>query len=199
MLTFPCFCQIVRKKGDLAGSYAVTLRPSRRNSRSLKPGPALKQRFNSISRRAAGVVPAAELTACTGMIAGVVLNGREYQQGDACAFFPYVRPRGNRDGVGGRRGNVDSAKVGIINMFYIFESTILVDLTVLPLVEKCRSLFIVQNRYVQPRVQFKQVYKFMSAVDRLVMHVDSISCKVHLAPHFSDTALLCGIPMWDAR
>jgi hypothetical protein len=152
-----------------------------------------------MSRRANGVMPAADLTACTGMIAGVVLNGREYQQGDACVFFPVVVPRGNRDGVGGRRGNADSAKVGIINMFYIFDGTILVDVTVLPLVEKYRSLYIVENKEVQPRVQFKAVYTFMSAVDRLVIHVDAISCKVHLAPHFANTALLCGIPMWDAR
>ena len=133
------------------------------------------------------------------MIAGVELNGREYVQGDPVLYFPVVARHFNQPGVGGLDGVSTSVCCGIINMFYSFEGAVLIDLTAVPIVRKNRSMHIVRNYAYDVSEAFKDYVNTMNKDGRLLIHIDSVSCKVHFAPDPYDNQLTCAIPMWDAR
>ena len=141
---------------------------------------------------------------------GIRLNGRNYAQGSHIAFLPKVPRRGNLEGVGGLDGSSTSHCIGTIQMFYTCEMVSLVpgrpstatflDVIVRPKLRTWQDIFILENdRQLvgTEKIGFNHVH---SPVHKLI-HVDSITSKVMLVPHFQEekTHEMCAIRMWDAR
>lgn len=197
--------ETIKIKGALPGQYACVVKPSRRNSQQVDfafaPN-ALLQKMRAVCRML-GVTPVTDKMRCKMMLKGVMLNGHVYKQGDRCAYLARVAPRGNAEGVGGRLGSSESYKVGTIKMFYHFPRTpsiTFVDILDLPVRRKLRSLYIVAAQPAFPR---GFACNPVTATSTLY-HIDSITSKVLLAPHYTEdeteaTTEMCGIPMWDAR
>jgi hypothetical protein len=182
----------------------VAVHPTRRNSRrKLKYTPEIKRYYRKVSRASNGMVPPlgalTERSVFTAMVGGVKLNGRLYEQGCTVTYMPHVVARGNRDGVGGREGSSASTKVGVVNMFYVFDQVVIVDLTDLPVLQKCRSMLIVKRYEPEYLDQFKRIQTLIASEGRHLVHIDSITAKAHTAPHFDCADHMCILPMWDAR
>ena len=209
-----CKLQLERIKGFLPGEYALQLLPSRRNSSivHVQANSVLLDAYRAMRSRgnASDVLPAlprnANATvAITAMISGVRLNGRTYSQGSIVEYLPYVPRRGNRDGIGGRVGSSQSYLIGCINMMYVFQldnlPIVLVDITGLPIVSVVRSLYVVERPAsdMAHLAGFTNLTENMDSEGRCIIHIDSITSKIHLAPHFTDEAYMCAIRMWTAR
>ena len=218
--------EVARLRGSVPGAYALELRESRRNSRKfffdedvcalvrgkvrdvlelLKYPPAYKPVQPSPGERGEG---------CVAMIAGVILNGRRYAQGSHCEYLPWVpvsyrnRARGIlADGPGGWEGSSTSRKICTVHMFYTFnmqgpgpKRATFVAITDRPVLSRARSLSVISwagERDLKPGFDFE-----MTDGHELI-HIDSITWKVKLAPHFnSDLATAgqaCAIPIWESR
>lgn len=164
----------------------------------------MKSYYRQIARASNGFVPPlgplTPKSRFVGMIYGAKLNGRPYEQGCTVTYLPRVRVRGNVIGVGGRAGSSMSTKVAVINMFYIFDTgAILVDITDLPVIERCRSILVVRRYKAEYLDGFKRIQALINSPDRTLIYIDSITAKAHTAPHFTQDDLTCIIPMWDAR
>ena len=196
--------QVLASRGPLPGSYAVGLKPSRRNSRQkVKYTREMRTYYRKVSRSSQQLVPPlgplTDESVYTAMVAGVKLNGRPYAQGCTVIYLPRIRPMGNIEGVGGLDGSSTSKKVGFVNMFYVINGVVLVDITDVPVIETCRSMFIVQRAEPECLDLFQQLQTLISTAGRTLVHVDSISAKAHTAPHFTRDDWMCVIPMWVAR
>ena len=113
-----------------------------------------------------------------------------------------MRRRFNAEGIGGRLGTSESHLVGTIKMFYHFDiggqETTFVDILNHPVLEKFRSLYIVDT--VQPFRKGKDRYPVTAGSH--IYHIDAITSKIMLAKHFSPEyagTRMCGIVMWEAR
>jgi hypothetical protein len=128
---------------------------------------------------------------------GVSLNGRVYRQGDACEYLPLGRRAGG------------AHHIGVINMFYqiCFFSPdgrtsrfeIMVDVTNVPVQAKERSMYIIPS--IPRRVKQLGFLHVCGSGDSDVLHVDTITAKVQLAPHYSPERrdnLMCALRMWEA-
>ncbi len=148
--------------------------------------------------------------AITFMIGGVSLNGRAYSQGSVCEYLPRVsRSLQNRV-----VGSSTSHRLGYINMFYRVylkrrgdtgvnrrvRSEVFVDITDIPIIRKERGICIVSS--IQRRVCQAGLRRKYDPTKGTVMHVDSVTSKVMLAPHYNPSLrneYMCGIKMWLAR
>ena len=137
------------------------------------------------------------------MIAGVFINGRQYSQGSVVEYLPKVRPRGNVEGVGGRAGSSESCLIGTINMFYVFHmkdntTDIFVDITNHPIKHEVRSIYVLG---LTPH-SLEPGFTRTAAPGQCFIHIDSITHKVLLAPHYDpdlgDT-YTNAIRMWEAK
>ena len=141
-------------------------------------------------------------------LVGVWLNGRQYKQGDHCAYLPYVRPRYQRRGVGGHLGSSTSHRIGTIQMFY---SLVMTGAPSRP--RECQCVVVVDRpvksldhgMYITDSVRqdTEQVkFNYEPTHTSTFIHVDSITHKVKLVPHYDKAlkdTLMCGISMWSAR
>ena len=141
-------------------------------------------------------------------LVGVWLNGRQYKQGDHCAYLPYIPPRYRRRGVGGHLGSSTSHRIGTILMFYTLSMT---GAPSRP--DQCHVLAIVDRRvksldhgmFIVDSVRQeteKLGFKFEPTPTTTFIHIDSITHKVKLVPHYDEDHmedLMCGISMWTAR
>jgi hypothetical protein len=191
-------------RGELPSTYGLQLSRSRRNSSPFIPSLTLRDALDDIGRKLA--TPFTVNPTGVRMIAGVRLNGRPFKQGDCCVYLPTVRARGNLPGVGGRDGVATSHRIGLINMFYTFTvpqgDVTFVSIYTLPTIHKLRDLYVTNKfvRLVQPGLAFD--YDEVDHVNNVLIHIDSISSKLFITPHFDPAQrrhFMCGIPMWDAR
>ena len=203
---------MVALKGKLPGAYAIELFPSRRNSKTFKVGLSLRSAYNRIRRLHPKFLPAlSDDFPCTLMVAGVNINGRPYEEGCVCEYLPYVPRRGNAAGIGGRDGASKSFALGMVHAFYVFafsaadvetspeNQVILVDMSNLPIIDTARSLYVLRQPENFVHHGLQNMTKRASAVDQALMHIDCITNKVHLVPHFSLADHVCGVRMWEAR
>ena len=210
--------QLIEIKGDLPGQYKLQLRPSRRNSREVPVGTCVKNayRYLRTGPNAAsvlpplpnGALPGANLT-CKAMSAGVLLNGHKYRRDSVCEYVPRVQRRGNVEGVGGRDGSSTSHLIGVINNFFVLEfgsvpvQITLVSITPLRICARIRSMYVVERAEGLARPpSLDKIDEFVTSMQsniHTIIHVDSITAKVHLAPHFEDADLMCALRMWAAR
>ena len=195
---------------DKPGAFNATYKPSRRNSKNpfvsecpveviCDAGNLLRHlKFPQISTQS-------PLNTYTMMIAGVYLNGRQYSQGSHCSYYPFVTPRHNQQGIGGLDGSVSSLKIGTIWMFYRFQLignsslTTFVSITDRPIVGNHGNLKMVdtvKSDTLLPNFN----HRHDPSVHNLI-HIDSISHKVKLVPHFdaSNNEHMFAINMWEAR
>jgi hypothetical protein len=143
------------------------------------------------------------------MVGGVWLNGRQYKQGCHVEYLPRVALRHNRDGPGGSEGSSTSHKVGLVHMFYTFtmmgyaasglaKQATFAAITDCPLVSpKVRSLYFIDA----PSERLYPKFRFVLTDAHSLIHVDSITAKVMVVPHFDRdlrSTQSCGIPMWRA-
>ena len=130
------------------------------------------------------------------LIGGLTLNGRKLSQGDTCEYLPIVSD-----------SQPAEYRLGVINMFYKFATSsntdgyqILVDITQKPVLSKVRSLYVVAREARD--TQLKRFTHTYTRSTHALIHIDWITHKIFLAPHF-DEALratqMCGIPMWEMR
>jgi hypothetical protein len=119
--------------------------------------------------------------------------------------MPVVKRRHNAEGVGGLDGSSLSHLVGTIMMFYTFCVTGLgapvtatfVEIKRRPIEYKVRSLYIIQTIGVDDSLLKGLEHQFSD--DHVLVHVDSITHKLKVVPHFDaqyEDALMCAIPMW---
>ena len=143
------------------------------------------------------------------VVNGVYLNGRRYSQGSVVEYLPRVRESNVR--VGSSR----SFRIGIINMFYVFyrgdEQITFFSLSDLQIIEPYHSLYIIEkSRYEECRAYIEnrdnsvnRNFSFVhNSSQHRVFHIDSITSKVHVVPHFNSEKrndLMCAIRMWYAR
>ena len=119
-----------------------------------------------------------------------------------CEYLPRVSRRPTLAGVGGMLGGSTSFKIGTIKMFYHFKigavETTFVDILDHPVLEKVRGLYIIQKVPALQRGSTKHPVTATSTI----YHIDSITSKILLAPHFTPELMptrMCGIRMWSAR
>ena len=140
-------------------------------------------------------------------MSGLSLNGHTYQRGTHVEFLPYVRPRGNLGGVGGLLGSSESHRIGTILMLYTFtvhrhgklyDTATFVEVADRPVLEKIRSLYNINSVAAEHLPAAGGAY----SGDNYLIHVDAITAKVRLVPHFlprlAATHMLA-ITMWEAR
>ena len=166
-LCFPPIQAAGRAK-TLPGSYAVSLRQSRRNTRIMHVTNAIHRAYDNLRKRSANVMPRRTGTTCQAMHAGVLINGRPYEQGSKILYLPYVPKARKRheEVVGGTLGSSQSHRVGIVNMFYLLGTEILVDITNVPVMEKCRSLYIVPTQHGDVITDmFAQIHTTLTSLD----------------------------------
>ena len=80
----------------------------------------------------------------------------------------------------------------------------LVDITPVPIVGQIRSMYEVERpdaevRPPQLRDLHERLYMPLEPSQLNIIHIDSITAKVHLVPHFDDHGLMCALRMWQAR
>jgi hypothetical protein len=135
---------------------------------------------------------------------GLTLNGRKYKQGDHCEYLPYVRPRRGEQGA---EGSSLSHKVGTVRMVYRIkmegpgpEWALFVSLLDRPELGYVHNMYEVATVREDTRlVGFNHNY---SLHNHTLVHVDSITSKIKLVPHFNQTKRathMCGIRIWLAR
>ena len=112
------------------------------------------------------------------MTAGVHLNGHEYKQGDWCGVVK-TNPR--------RPGSPATYHVGRVENFLVFPGIVFVRLSERPVLEKRFTYYIHQN-----------TDGFMDC-GNLLVHIDNVTAKMHVVPHFDDAEKVCSIHVWDAR
>ena len=172
--------------------------------------PAIRSHYNRLRARHPDTMPLLPSddtsieVAC--MLAGVYLNGREYKRGNYCEYLPYVRPRGNLPAVaGGELGSSASYLLARIECFYVFrvadQMIALAQITDLPVLGNVRSLRIVQRLTHPIRKGFEDFWHIRHAApaDVLIIHIDSITHKMFLAPHFDEPSKMCAMRVWEAR
>ena len=209
--------------GQAPGEFGVELRQSRRNARNADVRelvtvlPMLKALLKRLGCPAA-YKPATGLRACIAMTAGVILNGRQYKQGSHAEYLPVVRRRFNRPGPGGEEGSSESHRVATVHMFYHFTmqgsrpETVRGGVTLKELPDEA-TFAIISDRAVRDKIRSMHIvdavrdnatkpgFKFKTAAEHTIIHIDSITAKVMIVPHFDTTQnhLMCAIPMWIAR
>ena len=190
--------QCVDKRVHCAGAYDVELKPSRRNSREVCVQRSLRSKVITLSRQMPrAAVRQNELqdgAKCLVMTKGVRLNGRQYAQGDHVEYS-MIFDRRNRN------VDMDARSVGQIRQFYVFRHTqpsvknvVFVEIQEREVLSKYRSVYELQHFD-------RGLSGDLSSVECTgkLLHIDSITFKVHIAPHWSNTHKLCAIPMWAAR
>lgn len=199
-------------RGDLPGSYGCTIKQTRRGARG-GPTPsgvelAVLQLVRSLGHpRSYKPVHDGH---CQRMISGVTLNGHKYKQGHQILFLPRIRRRGNAAGPGGLEGSSTSHQVGTICMFYqlamqgtsegLPRHIVVVSVLVHPEVGRANQLRVVDT--VREDVKLLGWDHFHDSRVHTLIHVDSITSRVMLVPHFDRSkkdSQMCVIPMWKAR
>ena len=209
--------------GRAPGEFGVELRQSRRNARNADVRelvtvlPMLKALLRRLGCPAA-YKPATGPRTCIAMTAGVMLNGRQYKQGSHAEYLPRVGRRGNRPGAGGAEGSSTSHRVATVHMFYHFSmegsrpESYRGGVTLKALPDEA-TFAIVSDRVVHDKIRSMHIvdavrdsatkpgFKFKTAAEHTIIHIDSITAKVMIVPHFDTTQnhLMCAIPMWIAR
>ena len=200
------------------GVYGVHTTPSRRNSRSCvwvecaRDRSAVESRIRSdvesILRRTRNEYIPDYTEPYLKLTAGVVLNGRDYEQGCYCKYAPHVRPRYNLEGPGGLAGVVESFRIGRVDMFYVVfmpggrghvrRREVFVAITDVPVTGRVRSLYEVNVTGVGVGTRG---FEFELGAEQSLMHIDSIVAKVKLVPHFDPGRIdtMCAVTMWEAR
>lgn len=203
LLTLAADIRAVR--GALPGEGKVEFLPSRRNSNALNEDDS-NALWSSTNLRRLGLVRSG-IARGEALISGVRLNGRPYKQGDHCEYIPIVHRRGNNPGPGGLEGSDTSRRIATINMFYAVRvqdngeqrDVHLVDLTDIPVGGFYRKLSIVSSDTVRAQRRLPGL-NFQHGSGTL-FHIDAISAKVMLVPHFDDSkkdSLMIAIPIWEA-
>jgi hypothetical protein len=117
-----------------------------------------------------------------------------------CEYLPRVARRGNAAGVGGLAGASMSHKIGTIKMFYHFNvnghETTFVDILDHVVTKKEGRMYIIDT------VPSLMRGKHRVTSESTIYHIDSITSKVLLAPHYDPlkaSTQMCVITMWEAR
>lgn len=188
--------------------FAVSIKTSRRNTKQVQLCAAVRTHYNRLRARSAlfPALPCGGGPVVDAMLAGIYLNGRHYRRGNYCEYLPQIHRRGNVEGVaGGRLGSSTSYLLARIECFHILrvdgEEIVLVQITNLPVLSWIRSLRVVHRPAVPTVKGWDVLYHTLQAVpdDVNIVHVDSITHKVFLAPHFTDANLMCALRIWEAR
>ena len=203
--------QYMSSVGPAAGLYKLRVVETRRNHRLKQVTPELINAYRALratAPSAAAILPAPTEDrfgqVATAMIAGVFLNGREYKQGDVCEYLPWVARRGNADGAGGRAGSSEAHQLCKVNYFIVCQierrSIVLVHVTPVPILAKERSVYIVPKQIPTPPRKFKDlVSAFGCTTTTHFLHIDSITSKIHVTPHFNNPEWMCALCMFEAR
>jgi hypothetical protein len=194
----------MRVKGELPGRYTCVVMPNKRNTFPLQLH-LLTDLRRVLRRLGRQLVPTFDLesdTPCHQMIAGVLLNGRKYKQGDRCEYLPRVVRHHGSHGIGGDLGGSMSHLIGTIKMFYHFDingqRTTFVDILDHPILRKDRSMYIIA--YTPQLLMGRSAHPVTAA--STIYHIDAITSKVLLAPHYTPELKhreMCAITMWEAR
>lgn len=116
------------------------------------------------------------------------LNGRPVACGDVCICVVFIRRSQalTADSIMHRR-------VCKIVSFYELvcgnEPQIFAEVNVIDTIDTIQSLYVVNaSALSQPDVE-----------NTTVFHVDNVTTKAHVAPHFDNAEYVCIIPMWETR
>lgn len=185
--------------------YAVQLQRSRRNSKdfTMDLSVALRGHYNKLRQRSQNILPPLPAPAevvVTAMVAGVYLNGRQFKQGDYCEYLPTIPRRDNMVD-----GSSTSYRLARIECFYVVrvgaEEIPLVQIFDLPILSEIRSLRVTPKPDPMARPGWETWKHILHAAvaDVKLVHIDAVTHKVFLAPHFTNEHQMCAIRMWEAR
>ena len=133
------------------------------------------------------------------------INGRFFRQGVHCEYLLHVLPRGNLPGIGGLLGSSTSYSLGTIALFYrvpmVGGPSPATFVSVKPrlIKEKERSMYVIDSICEDTSLS---AFKHVHTLAHHLIHVDSITAKVKLVPHYAvdkHDSLMCGIKMWCVR
>jgi hypothetical protein len=177
---------MMEEKGNLPGEFALQLKRTRRNSKDVTLEDDVFSKIDQCCRAGIALQRPTDRTAVR-LDKGVKMNGRPVSRGDVCAVSLHV-PRLQSQNA----GSESSQGVCTVCCFYqikcgekleVFADVIYVEFT-----HKIRSMFILNRADLG-----------LDGFTHTFIHADMIVAKLHVAPHFSDTTLVCAIPMWDTR
>ena len=206
-------CDVNNVKGFRPGEFRVESQETRRNCKHhfTMDCPAMLLddiKFLLLELRYPSSYRPSQCPTYTSLTSGIKLNGRPFSQGSHCEYVPYVRPRGNQDGVGGIEGSSQSVKVGTIGMFYTFEMTqendngekyqTFVSIQDHPVIDKYHNIYVIEKYHTVELPGFRYVHD--PSIHTLI-HIDSILGKVKFVPYFNrlDLSKTCVIRMWEVR
>lgn len=180
--------------GSYAGDYGVHLTRSRRNTTtSAVVEDSLRNRIQSLVNELGLELPVhldSNLLRLDTMTYGVVLNGRKYAQG---SHVEYVVPSQNPSG-----NSTPTYHIGTILCFYVIynvdrpkRNIVFVSVKERPVKRKISSMYVLDLLEATPP----------SSPDDVLLHVDSVSCRVHVVPHMdvSNKSEVVAIRVWDSR
>ena len=209
---------VARIQEGLPGEYSYHVHATRRNSVTKLITDVPTEHKKDGVNNMAGCVKAllaslkhprayrpAEDGKCEVLVGGVRINGRLFRQGDHCEYLLHVLPRGNLPGIGGLLGSSTSYSLGTIALFYrvpmVGGPSPATFVSVKPrlIKEKERSMYIIDSICEDTSLS---AFKHVHTLAHHLIHVDSITAKVKLVPHYAvdkHDSLMCGIKMWCVR
>jgi hypothetical protein len=192
--------EAMKLRGGLSGEFGVDVKPTKYNSKRLCDTTDLYSRIVSLLARLGHDSSYKPLCGsdmhCLAMTGGVKLNGRLYAQGAVVEYLETAVEYQEHCVV---------RRLGTIGMFYHVRmegpgqrEALFVAVKDRPVTGKVRSMHITPT-FVEDGSKPK--FKFVLTESHLLLHVDSISAKVMLVPHFDHTLAathMCGLKMWEA-
>jgi hypothetical protein len=177
---------MLEEKGNLPGEFAMQLKRTRRNSRDVTLDDEVFNKIVLCCRAGLAIRRPTERTAVR-LDKGVKLNGRPVSHGDVCVVSHHVPRLHSQDA-----GTESSQGVCTVCCFYQIKCgdtlEVFADVLCVETTHKIRSMFIMKKASVG-----------LAGLTHTFIHADMIVAKLHVAPHFDDSSLVCAIPMWDTR
>jgi hypothetical protein len=166
--------------------------PSRRNSaKGNFDGPTRTSILNLLRYLKYSKIPTSE-SPYTLLSSGLLVNGRKLKSQDHIEYLPFV----NRRTLHCRQvGSTEAYCVGTIERFHVFhlgtdQELVLVELIDRPIRGMIRSLYVVDS--ITDHVEGV-------ASRKKFVHIDSVTARIRLVPHFDDPDLACAIRFWETR
>lgn len=175
------------------GAFGVHVKRTKRNSRTIAESclpQGVRRQIAALCSSASPTLRAPQFAeGVVQMDKGVTINGRPYQAGNFCEIVSSIPRSAQAD---------DPRFIAIaeIDCFFVLScgvgcdrsDEVFISVWVVNVLEKQRSLYIrARPAEDEPKPPAK------------IIHVDSVTRRIHFVPHFSQAGLECGIPVWDAK
>ena len=175
------------------GMFEVSVERTKRNSSTVRSLPdSVQLQIKALCSAASPALRAPRFSeGVVQMDKGVSINGRSYHKGVFCEVVQRI-PRSQSAAANAPRFFC----VGVIDLFYVVKcgtGTAMPD-EVFVVVREVEVLGKYRSLYIRKRPTEDD-----PPLPVRIIHVDSITRRIHFVPHFSDADKECGIPVWDAK